>query len=701
MDFSSQLNERQLEAVTFGDGPMLVIAGAGSGKTRVLTYRIAYLIEEFGIPPASILAVTFTNKAAGEMRERVASLLEEGMSRKVWLGTFHSICGRILRIDGKPVGVERNYSIYDREDSQRLIQDIIDELKIDKQALPVRRVMDSISVAKSRMEKPGELHDPYDIHISNALNDIYSLYQKRLQESNAVDFDDMIMLVIELFQKQPQLLERYARRFQYILVDEFQDTNRSQYQLVKQLSSVYRNLNVVGDDDQAIYAWRGADVRNILDFKRDFPDAHIVKLEQNYRSTQTILDAAWSVISNNNSRHEKRLFTREKGGVEVKVARFTDESSEALGVYDQLVHLRDRAGYRLDEIVILYRTNAQSRPLEEVLRLNNIPYKIVGGIRFYERQEVKDILAYLKLIANPKDDVSLKRIVNVPRRGIGKLRMKKLEEAASSNQLTLGEYLLSADESELKQICRGAFEFAKLFREFYELSKGKKAGEIAEAVIKETRYVEDYLYPSLTKPEERERNIVELLSGIQQYSEFNPEAGVAEYLQDVSILTDIDLYEAETNYVTLMTLHSAKGLEFDVVIIVGAEDGLLPLIRADDRDVEGKLEEERRLFYVGMTRAKRELFVTYADSRRGRLSFPSRFIGEMPASLVEQLQPAVENSTQTSSVRMGMRVYHTHFGKGTIVAVRGFAENTVVTVQFDRGFTKQLLLRFAKLAIVE
>jgi len=631
------LNKQQREAVVNTEGPLLILAGAGSGKTRVLTHRIAYRINEKNVHPSNILAITFTNKAAREMKERVQKLLEG--SYDMWVSTFHSACARILRMEiEKLSGYKKNFIIFDADDQQKLIKECLKELNYNEKNFPPKEMLSAISKAKDQLMTPGKFMDRYgrDFRLKKVA-DIYALYQKKLMANNALDFDDILFKTVELFEYNPDVLQRYQQKFKYIMVDEYQDTNYCQYMLVNLLAKSHRNLCVVGDDDQSIYSWRGADIGNILNFEKDFPDAKVIKLEQNYRSTQTILDAANCVISNNFGRKKKRLWTDNGEGKSIVYYKAMDERDEAdfiIGEIDRLAFQEQRS---LNSFAILYRTNAQSRVLEEMCMARGIPYKIVGGFRFYDRMEVKDIIAYLRVIQDPEGDLSLKRIINVPKRGIGKSTLDTLENYARQNGISLYEALLFVDNIEGigKKAQSSIKEFVRLIAELMDIAEKESASEVISQVILKSGYLEE-LEKGDDEDQERGKNIKELISAALEYEEKNEDNSLTGFLENMALMSDIDGLDEEREGITMMTLHSAKGLEFPVVFICGLEEGLFPTQRAFFE--EHQLEEERRLMYVGVTRAKERLYLTSAFQRTlyGNTSYTieSRFLREIPKDLM-------------------------------------------------------------------
>ncbi|MFQ5869425.1 MAG: ATP-dependent helicase [Candidatus Zixiibacteriota bacterium] len=713
-NLKNQLNPAQYEAVTHPQGPLLIFAGAGSGKTRVLTYRIAHLVEALGVDPYNILAVTFTNKAAGEMKQRLEKLLGRQF-QGLWVSTFHSLCARILRFDGEVLGYKKNFSIYDQDDSLSLIKRCYKELGM-QDANPAPGICAvKISRAKDRLIYPDEYRSSASNLIERNVARVYERYQEELLASNALDFDDLIMKAVELFRKFSEILDKYRQRFLHILVDEYQDTNHAQYVLVNLLAAEHKNLCVVGDDDQSIYGWRGADISNILNFEKDFPGAKVVRLEQNYRSTQSILTAASAVVVKNVGRSPKKLWTQGEVGEKLTVLPTEDESREATAVVEKISGLRSTDFLKLSDFVILYRTNAQSRSLEEVLRRTGIPYEIVGGVRFYERMEIKDILAYLRVIVNPSDTVSLLRIINVPKRGIGPQTISKLQKWADAENISLYEALILSEESpELSQnVKKKLADFGKLTESFK-----KKAGELspeklASEVIEKTDYIH-HLEEAFPREEAESRidNVKELVSAMQEFSERSESPTLEAFLEEVSLLTDIDRWDSESDKVTLMTLHSAKGLEFPVVFITGLEEGLFPLSRCMESREE--LEEERRLFYVGLTRAKERVFLSYAFRRR-RFddvgSLRSQFLEEIPQELVQEEKPErlaevysrqelKKYAAAEQLLEIGIRVYHDSFGVGKIIEKKGAGENLTVTVLFEGYLKKKIMVKYANMEIL-
>lgn len=636
--FLDNLNPIQQEAVKQTDGPLLILAGAGSGKTRVLTYRIAYLIGVLGVPPWNILAVTFTNKAAAEMRERVYQLVGKA-AQQVWLGTFHSTGVRILRREAERLGLDRNFTIYDSDDQLSLIKKVMRELDTSERQFPPKVIQARIDGAKNELLSPTVYAQLATEFFDERVALIYARYQKELQESNGLDFGDLIMKPVELFQLYPDVLKRYQDRFRYILVDEYQDTNHAQYMFVNLLAAQHRNLCVVGDDDQSIYMWRGADLNNILDFEKDYPEARVIRLEQNYRSTQTILSAANAVVQNNLGRKGKTLWTKNPPGEKLSLREALDDRDEALWVVDRIREELRHNHCGLGNFVVLYRTNAQSRVLEDGLRQAGIPYVIVGGVRFYERKEVKDILAYLKLVVNPRDSVSLKRIINMPSRGIGEATIRKLEKLAAEEGISLFEALGHHDKVlNISTPTRGEIDrFWKMIAKYTSLKGIWPADRLARELVTETGYISQLQAEGTVDAENRIENVRELLVAVEHFVERSEDPSLEAFLEEVSLLSDIDQWEHRADAVTLMTVHCAKGLEFPVVFITGLEEGLFPLSRAYENPAE--LEEERRLFYVAMTRAKEKVYLSLAHHRRRYENFfgrpRSRFLDEIPGEFLE------------------------------------------------------------------
>ncbi len=729
----SGLNEQQQEAVKATDGPLLIMAGAGSGKTRVLTHRIAYLMVEKQVAPWNILAITFTNKAAREMKDRVQAILG-GAAEDIWISTFHSMCVRILRRDIDRMGFNRNFSILDTTDQLSVIKNILKEKNIDPKKFDPRTILGTISSAKNELQTPEEYEKTAGGMYEQIVSDVYKLYQKKLRKNQALDFDDLIMTTIQLFQRVPEVLEFYQRKFQYIHVDEYQDTNRAQYMLVKLLASRFRNLCVVGDSDQSIYRWRGADIANILSFEKDYKNAKVILLEQNYRSTKRILQAANVVIQNNMNRKPKNLWTENDEGKKLLYYRADSESGEAQFVAGKIRELVDGGQRTYKDIAILYRTNAQSRVMEEVLLKSNINYQIVGGIKFYDRKEIKDILAYLRTIANPDDDISLTRIINVPKRGIGATSIDKIANYAIAQDLSMFQALQEVEQIGLSaKITNSLREFRDLINNWVQMQDYLSVTELVENVLEKTEYVEILKAEKTLESQSRIENIEEFLSVTQNFEKTNDDKSLVAFLTDLALVADIDKLEEDendkNNAVVLMTLHSAKGLEFPVVFLMGMEEGVFPHSRSLMEEAE--MEEERRLAYVGITRAEEELYLSNAQMRTlyGRTSMNpvSRFIAEIPEDLLEDLgqqrrqqmrtpfssssspspakQPErrvfsrpVAQSTGGDEIgwKVGDKAEHKKWGIGTVVSVKGEGESKELDIAFPSPTgIKRLLAKFA------
>ena len=727
MELFQELNEQQYKAVTHGEGPLLVLAGAGSGKTRVLTCRIAYLVEKKGVKPDEILAITFTNKAAREMKERVEHLLGGGI-KGMWISTFHSACVRILRRYIHEIGYNNNFVIYDESDQLSITKDIIKQLNMDERYYPPKAVKAEIGRAKDSLIVPSDYYKMYrDDFRRSKIAEVYDLYQKRLQQNNALDFDDIINKTIELFTLKPHILEYYQKKFKYILVDEYQDTNKAQYLMVKMLSKGHRNLCVVGDDDQCIYEWRGANISNILDFEKDFKDAVVVKLEQNYRSTGNILECANSVIIHNRGRKEKRLWTRQGSGSKLRWYQAYNERDEARFIVSIIKEMVGE-GRKYSDFAVLYRMNAQSRAIEDALVEMGVPYRIVGGLKFYDRKEIKDIIAYLRLLVNPQDDVSLKRIINVPKRGIGKATLDVVEKVA-------GDMSCSMFNDLLKEECQGALgtraagrvhDFAQTMLNLMAFKVSASLVELVEELLDKTGYIQMLESQRDKEGLDRMANVQEFISAVKEYEEINEDSTLEGFLENVSLVSDIDTLEEDYGSVVLMTVHSAKGLEFPVVFVSGMEEGLFPHARSID-DPAG-LEEERRLCYVAFTRARQQLYVTSAHQRTvyGNTVYTtvSQFIKDIPDHLIEQIgdrdKEHIEDRgkgdnriIKLSEVRKkdtaqdkpkfnpGGKVEHARFGIGTIVSVSGTGEDEELKVAFPKLGIKQFIVKYAPIKPVE
>ncbi|MCL6472407.1 MAG: DNA helicase PcrA [Firmicutes bacterium] len=694
------LNQVQLEAVTHSEGPLLILAGAGSGKTRILTHRIAYLIKEKGVNPLNILAITFTNKAANEMKERIAHLVGR-VSRAMWISTFHSACARILRQEIDRLGYSKSFVVYDSNDSKRLLTYCLRDLNLDSKRYPANKIAVAISNAKNELIDAETYAARSTTYLEQTIAEVYKLYQERLYQSNALDFDDLIMVTVNLFQAFPSVLDAYQEKFRHILIDEYQDTNLAQYELVRLLANKYRNLCVVGDDFQSIYRFRGADIRNILEFERDYPDCRVIKLEQNYRSTRTILQAANSVMQNNRARKPKHLWTENDEGEPIVCYQGENAHEEAAFVANEIEQMvKDRVQYK--EIAVFYRTNAQSRVLEEIFLRYGVPYKIVGGLKFYDRAEIKDVLAYLRVLSNPNDTVSLKRIINVPKRGIGDTTVAKVDAYALKNNISFYQALNNVDE--IHTLSTGAQKnvkkFLALMDELQAIREKETIEGLTRALLDWTGYLSAFENEGTIEAENRAENVKEFLGVIREFEENRNSCGLDEFLEEISLITDIDNYDDDNNAVTLMTVHNAKGLEFNIVFIVGLEEGIFPHIRAMTETDE--LEEERRLFYVGITRAMQKLYLCYAWSRNlwGGVNYnsPSRFLHEIPPELIKNADQKVDVKakppSQVGIFSIGDNVHHKKFGEGRITGVKGEDQ---VTVFFVTEGEKTLLLSYAPL----
>ena len=753
MDLLSSLNPEQQEAVVKTEGPLLILAGAGSGKTRVIAHRIAHIVSEQLTDPDRILAVTFTNKAAGEMRTRVETLLRVDCQR-MWISTFHALCARLLRREAPHVGLSRDFVIYDSTDQLTLMKQALREIGQDDSTLQPRLALSRISHAKNRMEGPDSFAanswNPKEAQIGR----LYEIYVQRLKDANALDFDDLLLRTVELFDKAPAVRERYAQKFRFVMVDEYQDTNRPQYLLIQQLAGLHRNLCVVGDPDQSIYKWRGADLKNILDFEHDFPEATIVRLERNYRSTQVILDAASSVIAQNRNRKEKRLYTERAGGARLLYYRAGDDIDEA-----EFIARTSRTALHEDPdntVAVLYRTNAQSRTVEDALRRAGMAYKIIGGVRFYERKEIKDALAYLRLVLNPHDDVSLRRVINVPARGIGKGVMEALEAVELSDDIVLPPLLaglqpvatnnslwarlIHALDGRLLNARASASlaAFRDLIVNLTSMAREESVSIALGKVLDRSGYLQDLREERSEEAESRIENLMELVSAAREYETRSAEPSLAGFVDQLSLLSDADEESGSRDArVLMMTLHSAKGLEFPVVVIAGLEEGLFPHSRSAEDEAE--LEEERRLCYVGITRAQRRLVLTSAARRRVfgdyQSTDPSRFIEEIPVALVDEVPSTFlapqqsfsqfrgasygkgsgyrgrsreessvytyedEDQSALSGLKPGLRVRHPAFGVGTILSVEPLDDDTKLIVKFVSVGKKTLRAKFAKLEV--
>jgi len=724
----SGLNREQQAAVKMTEGPLLVMAGAGSGKTRVLTHRIAYLMAEKQVAPWNILAITFTNKAAREMKERIQNLLG-GAAEDIWISTFHSMCVRILRRDSDRVGINRNFSILDTTDQLSVLKTILKEKNIDAKKFDPRAILGTISSAKNDLLSPEDYAKQAGTYYEKIVSEVYEEYQKRLLRNHSLDFDDLIMTTIQLFKRVPEVLEHYQYKFQYIHVDEYQDTNRAQYMLVKMLAERFKNLCVVGDSDQSIYRWRGADIQNILSFEKDYPNATVILLEQNYRSTKRILQAANEVIENNYNRKPKKLWTENSEGSKIFYYQAISESDEAQFVAGKIKEYVDSGKRKHSDFAILYRTNAQSRIMEEVLLKSNISYQIVGGIKFYDRKEIKDILAYLRLIANPDDDISLTRIINVPKRGIGASTLDKITSYASANGLSIFEALQEIEEIGVSAKAANALaQFRDQIRYWGQMQEYLSVTELVEEVLDKSGYREMLRAERTIEAQSRLENIDEFLSVTKHFENTNEDKSLIAFLTDLALVADIDQIDAagedENDAVVLMTLHSAKGLEFPVVFLIGMEEGIFPHSRSLD-DAE-EMEEERRLAYVGITRAEEELFLTSAQMRtlfgRTGLNQVSRFVNEISDELIEKMNETVRKSNTLTSRqtartmvrpiasttggeaidwRVGDKAEHKKWGIGTVVSIKGEGEDKELDIAFPSPIgIKRLLAKFAPITKV-
>jgi DNA helicase-2/ATP-dependent DNA helicase PcrA len=744
LSFLQHLNQVQQQAVQATEGPVIIVAGAGSGKTRVLTYRAAYLVHN-GIPPYEILALTFTNKAANEMKQRIIELVGP-QSQYVQMGTFHSVFARLLRRECEPLGFNRNFTIYDTEDSQQAVKTIMKENNISSQQFKPTAIRGRISMAKNQMISPQEFSAQANNFFDEKTAIVFEEYQERLRKMNAMDFDDLLIKPIELFSRFPKVLEKYQQRFKYILVDEYQDTNRVQYVLVKMLAEKFRNVCVVGDDAQSIYSFRGADIRNILDFQKDYPDCQLFRLEQNYRSTKNILNVANEVIKNNTGQIPKNLWTENFEGEKITHLICEDDREEGERIVKKIQTEIHKRKIPLKDVAVLYRTNAQSRSLEDALRKENLPYVIIGGVEFYRRKEIKDVLAYLRTMINPIDEESMLRIINYPARGIGETAVAKIQQYAREHSMPFFEALQMLDAIVgLHARARNALhQFNTMIWKYIEMLEHVSASEVARGIVEEIGILRELKEEGTPESLARWENIQELLSAISEFSDESEEPTLQNFLQEISLVADVDKWDNGKNSITLMTLHAAKGLEFPVVFVSGVEEGLLPLY--DSFSNHQEVEEERRLMYVGITRAMQKLYISSANVRYryGDVTYPtpSRFLSEIEKTfldeeffrsknrertsplfsnpqrstmnnfsqkknisddrfLYEQEQPDYENvSQEPKQLRIGMRVAHEVFGKGKILMLSGKGNLARATVQFDLAGTKNLLLQFAHLRII-
>ena len=751
-DKLQELNEKQYEAVLNTEGPCLVIAGAGSGKTKVLTYKIAYLMAEKNVAPWSILAITFTNKAANEMKTRIEALVGDAV-KDMWIGTFHSICVRILRKYIEKIGLTRSFLIFDTSDQKHIIKECIKQINLDEKLFSDKSVQAEISNAKNEMLDPETYMKKVNGDFrKEKIAQVYELYQKKLIENNAIDFDDIINYTIRILTENPECLEYYTEKFKYVLVDEYQDTNKAQFMLVTLLASKYGNITVVGDNDQGIYSFRGADIQNILNFEKDFPGTKIIKLEQNYRCTGNILKVANEVIKNNEKKYEKKLWTENEVGTKVHVHQGDNEYDEASYIVDQINRLKREEYYKYTDFAILYRMNTQSRAIEDILRREDIPYKIVGGLKFYERKEIKDIISYLRLIQNPSDNLSLRRVINEPKRGVGKTSIEEIEKIAEQQQISMYEVIKRAADFSLNRVFANTREFIETIEALMAEKDNLKISELITTTLKETGYMKALELENTTEAENRIANLDEFLTVAIEFEEQEAENSLENFLEGITLSSDIDNMEEQDNSVTLMTLHSAKGLEFPVVFLVGMEEGVFPSYRSIGEQRE--LEEERRLCYVGITRARNNLFLTCARQRTvfGSTSCNgiSRFLKEIPEELLEGAEELFtqKNKTQfkdtsytweykgsTSSVREtttqpkvpafsfrtpenflnglakkeevdlsvykpGLRVYHKKFGEGIINGVEKEGNDLKVDIAFEKSGNKRLMAKYAGLEII-
>ncbi len=749
MELLEGLNDKQKEAVINTEGPCLVIAGAGSGKTKVLTHKIAYLITEKNVKPWNILAITFTNKAANEMKERIGNLIGEGIN-DMWVGTFHSICLRVLRRYIERLGYNSDFLIFDTSDQKALVKECLKEANLDDKIFTDRGVLAEISNAKNEMLTPTQ----YKLRANGEyrkekIAEIYEKYQVKLQKNNAVDFDDIINLTITILTENPDVLEYYSDKFKYVLVDEYQDTNKAQFTLITLLSCRHGNITVVGDNDQGIYSFRGADISNILNFEKDFPGTRIIKLEQNYRSTKAILDAANAVIKHNEKKYEKNLWTEQEGGHIPVVARLNNEYAEADFVVEQINKLKREEYYKNSDFTILYRMNAQSRSMEDILRRENMPYKIIGGLKFYERKEIKDTIAYLRIIQNPSDNVSLQRVINEPKRGIGATSLEKVANIAEANDISMYEVIKNAETYGLNKVFLNSREFVSVIEELSSKKTEMLVSDIIKEVLNKTGYTKALELENTAQAKSRIENLDEFLTVAMEFEEQNADNSLSEFLESITLSSDIDNMEETEDSVTLMTLHTAKGLEFPVVFLIGMEEGLFPSYRSIGETRE--LEEERRLCYVGITRAREYLYMTCAEQRTifGSTSCNkiSRFLEEIPEELVEKqgvgetkskerewtyggntttattyvskistskVTPAYQFRTaesflntiaakpvtsDLSQYKVGQTIFHKKFGEGVITDIAPEEDDLKLDISFEKVGHKRLMAKFANLEI--
>lgn len=747
-DFLKSLNEQQRKAVTHTNGPLLIVAGAGSGKTRVLTYRIAYLLQQFKAAPNEILALTFTNKAAREMKERIGNLIGD-RAGKLWMGTFHSIFSKILRFEADKIGYGSDFTIYDTSDSQTVVKQILQELNFDPKEIKPRTIHNKISDAKNELIEPDTYQQRF---VSSTLDDItarvYTIYNKRLKQSNSMDFDDLLVKPIELFEEYPDVLEKYQDRFKYILIDEYQDTNHAQYKVTHMLAEKYKNICVVGDDAQSIYSFRGADISNILNFKKDYENAVQVPLEQNYRSTKTILQCADSIIKKNKNQLDKTLWTEKQHGETITLLENFDERDEANRVADYINRLKLRHDYRFNDMAILYRTNYQSRVFEEALRRKDIAYQLVGGLSFYQRKEIKDVLAYLTLLVNPHDETNLLRIINEPSRGIGQKSIQDLLKQAREEGRTVWSILQHVEETDVYKPAKTRIrDFVNMITNLKQrLEQGASISEVTKAMMEQSGYMKALVEENSQQSMMRRDNIIELQNAISYYEKGNKKPSLSAFLQEISLITDGDKFDEDKPAVTLMTVHGSKGLEFPVVFIVGLEENLFPVGARQNFDVD--IEEERRLFYVAITRAEERLYFSYCRSRfkfgEEHRQLRSRFLDEVDAgvvrtetgSTIRQKQDRFSNSGSDNEDRssrveydwkqsaresntgrgertihydiqdgedpfqVGVKVIHKKFGPGKIISRSGSGNDSKVVVFFKNRGQKKLMLRAAPLEVI-
>ena len=765
MGLLDELNDKQYEAVTSTEGPSLVIAGAGSGKTKVLTHKIAYLIGEKNVNPWNILAITFTNKAANEMKERVRNLVGE-TADDIWMGTFHSICVRILRKTIDRLGFDTSFVIFDTSDQKTMVKKILKEQNLDDKIFTDKSVMYEISNAKNEMLTPEQYSARSNGDFrKEKIAEIYKIYQRKLKENNAIDFDDIINFTIEILLDNPDILEFYSDKFTYVLVDEYQDTNKAQFTLITLLASKFGNITVVGDNDQGIYSFRGADISNILNFEKDFPGTKIIKLEQNYRCTQSILNAANEVIKNNETKYEKKLWTSNDEGTLPKVYRGDNEYDEANYIVQEINSLRRSEYYKYSDFAVLYRMNTQSRSIEDILRREDIPYKIIGGLKFYERKEIKDIIAYLRLINNTSDNLSLSRVINEPKRGVGRTSLDKIEALSATNGISMYEIIKRADEFGLNRVYANTREFIVAIEELRDERESKVISELIKDTLQKTGYTKALEDENTIEAENRIENLNEFLTVAIEFEEQSADNSLTEFLEGITLSSDLDGMEETDDSVTLMTLHSAKGLEFPVVFLVGMEEGVFPGYKSIGEPKE--LEEERRLCYVGITRAREKLFMTCSKQRTifGSTSFNnvSRFLKEIPESMLDgyeeleqtnnnqfedsryewsygssrnsgffnnpvtsyksntigqktaassygfksaesflaNLNKPKGNNVDLSVYKSGVTVYHKKFGEGIISKVEAEGDDLKVDIDFEKAGHKRLMAKFAGLEIVE